>query len=283
MKIKYIKKIPPQIKYDIEVETTSNFFANRILIHNSRCIATKDGLFTRTGERYITVPHLEKDMEPWFEKYPDSVLDGELYSHEHRQQLNELIKLVRKTVHITNQDLIDSENIVRYYVYDGVFQDGQSYTERKAFIDNNLMNITQYCASVADVPLSNESNLHNFYNSVLELGEEGIMIRNKNSLYENKRSKNLLKLKPEDDDTCIILAVKEGEGNWSNKCKTFTVEWEGRVFDASLKGSMEDAIDIWNNQDQWIGTRRTFLYMGLTGLGTPSYARIDYNNCIPSI
>ena len=105
-------------------------------------------------------------------------------------------------------------------------------------------------------------------------------IRNLNSSYENKRSSNLLKLKPEDDDEAIIIDIIEGEGNWSGTGKKLSLSWKDKIFDATLKSTMEDARDFLINKNLWIGKKVTFLYNGLTGLGTPNFARVDYNNCI---
>jgi len=62
--------------------------------NGNRCIATKDGLFTRKGEKYMSVPHIENALKPLFKMYPDAVLDGELFNNDLRQQLNEISKLI---------------------------------------------------------------------------------------------------------------------------------------------------------------------------------------------
>lgn len=156
-----------------------------------------------------------------------------------------------------------------------------SYLERKAMIDSIIIKTClKYCREVPSIPVESHDQLMAFYDSVVEEGQEGIMLRQKHSKYENKRSKNLLKLKPEDSSEGKILAMHEGDGNWSGVCKTFTIEWEGKIFDATFKGSKEEAAQCWKEQDFWIGKIVTFLYNGLTGLGVPNFARIDYNNCI---
>jgi DNA ligase-1 len=259
----------------------------QLKLNGSRCIATKDGLFTRTGEKYLSVPHIFEDLKPVFEKNPDIVLDGELFNDEYRQQLNELMKLVRKTVNITPEDLVKSEQIVQYHVYDLYDPNNPDfpYDTRKGEAMRMCFDAnTKYVKNVDTYYLSLNcpDYLNQVYQAALNCGHEGIMLRHRYAPYENKRSKNLLKLKPEMDDECVILNVLEGEGNWSAKCKTFTVEWSGKVFDASLKGSMEDATNIWNNKEQWIGRRVKFLYNDLTGLKIPNFARIDCNNCEPS-
>ena len=168
-----------------------------------------------------------------------------------------------------------------FYVYD-YFEPNKEkgYIFRKALIDHYVIKeYPKYLRKVDDHEITSEEELNKLFDDTIADGGEGLILRKKDSLYECKRSKNLLKMKADDDDEAIILAIHDGEGNWANKCKTFTIKWGEKVFDASLKGSMEDAIEIWNNQDKWIGKEVTFLYMGLTGLGIPNYARIDCKNC----
>jgi DNA ligase-1 len=104
-------------------------------LNGNRCVATADALKTRKGEVYVCVTHINKALEKFFKKYPDAVLDGELYNRELRQTLNELSKLVRRTVHITAEDLNRSEEIVEYHIYDGWGFDGLDkdapYSNRK--------------------------------------------------------------------------------------------------------------------------------------------------------
>ena len=89
---------------------------------------TKHGLFTRKGEKYLSVPHIEKALEKFFAAFPDAVLDGELYNYDKRQKLNELMSLVRKTKNISKEDLKKSEEIVEYVLYDGYNIGGQDHT-----------------------------------------------------------------------------------------------------------------------------------------------------------
>lgn len=272
-------------------------------LNGMRCVATKDGLFTRKGERYMTCKHIEDALKAFFDKHPDAVLDGELFNEEYRQQLNEISKLIRKTVHISQDDLDASKKYVRYYVYDGYgFDDGsetfvdadhhktKGYIRRKEALDNLILELVPchgairgggtYIHSVFSHKISSTKDLDKIYAQYVDAGHEGIMLRNCNSPYENKRSKHLLKVKPEDDSEAVIMDIIEGEGNWSGTGKTITLQWQGKTFDASFKGSREQAAEFLLNRDEWIGKTVTFLYNGLTGLGTPNYARVDINNCI---
>jgi DNA ligase 1 len=250
-------------------------------LNGMRCILSKDGAFSRTGERILTIPHIEKELAPLFEQYPGLVCDGELFNNDLRQKLNELISICRKTVNITAEDLVLSEQIVQYHVYDCFDSNNADYTYMKRFdfFNNEIGKYNRYCRVVDVEFLCSEEHLNDRFAALLADGQEGAILRDKNSLYENKRSKNLLKMKSEMDSECVILDVMEGDGNWSGKCKTFKVQWEGKVFDASLKGTMEQALEIWNNKDQWIGRVATFLFNDVTGYSVPNFARIDYNNC----
>jgi DNA ligase-1 len=137
-----------------------------------------------------------------------------------------------------------------------------------------------YVFTVSDHRIKSTEELNQVYSYYVDAGHEGIMLRNCKSPYENKRSKHLLKVKPEDDSEAVILDISEGEGNWSGSGKTITLKWDNKVFDASFKGTYEQAVQFLKDKDQWIGKTVTFLYNGLTGLGTPNFARIDINNCV---
>lgn len=269
--------------YASKIDFTKECWVAQCKFNGMRCIATKNGLFTRKGERYMTCKHIEDTLKPFFENYPDAVLDGELFNEEYRQQLNEISKLIRKTVHISQDDLDQCAKLVKYYVYDGygfdVYPKNFPYDIRKNAIDIEL-SVSDHIELVESHKIESQDDLDKVYSQYVDAGHEGIMLRNCNAPYENKRSKYLLKVKPEDDSEAVILDIIEGEGNWSGTGKTITLQWQGKTFDASFKGSREQAAEFLLNRDKWIGKTVTFLYNGLTGLGTPNYARIDINNCL---
>jgi len=255
--------------------------------NGGRAVATKGGIHTRRGERYLSIPHIYNTLLPIFEKYPNLVLDGEGYNHEHRYKLNELMKILRtvKTTKLTNDFLEKSKNTVRYYVYDGYGWDNITETtaceeRRKAL--SRLLKDVPYIVVVPYGIAKTVAEVNTLYATFVDDGYEGAMIRNINSPYEHKRSYNLLKVKPEMDDECEIVDVMLGTGNWSGVAKTVTVKWKDKTFDATLKGSQLQCLDVWNNKNTWIGKTVTFLYNDLTGLGIPNFARIDLDNCFKS-
>ena len=256
--------------------------------NGNRCIATKDGLFTRTGERYMSVPHIENSLKPFFVKYPEAVLDGELFNNDLRQKLNEINKLIRKTKHIDANDIATSEKLVEYYVYDGygfncgystILEESSAYSERKMWIDNNIVRQFRYIRAVETTLVKSEAEMQSIFQKLLNDQQEGAILRNMDSGYEHKRSKNLVKVKIDEDDEAIILNITDGDGNWSGAATNVTLKWKDKTFDGVFKGTYETRAEILKNKKDWVGREVTFLFMGLTGLGTPSFARVDPANC----
>lgn len=274
--------------YAKDIDFTKGQYLIQRKLNGNRCIATSYGLFTRKGEQYISVPHIEEQLKPYFIKKPNAILDGELYNHSLRLKLNELSSLVRKTKNITKEDLAKSEAIVQLWLYDGYGFDGLDESVGYETRWRALRDVPDYLNSNSSIrileytQLTSEKDFNTLYNSFIDDGEEGAILRLKSMPYEHKRSKNLLKVKPEDSDEAIVLDVMEGEGNWAKTGKIIRLQWNGKEFNATLKGTYEQAVDVLKNKKGWIGRRVTFLYNSLTGLNTPNFARVDYDNWEPS-
>ena len=248
-----------------------------------RVIITKDGAFTRKGERYEVIPHILKSLVPLFEKYPDLVLDGEAYNHIYRHQLCELNRILRTTVNITDGLLARSEMLVRLYVYDGygfdnITEETECHDRRQAL--KKLLGGVDYTVWVSFGIARTLEEVYVIYNEYVEEGYEGAMIRNWNASYQHKRTNDLLKVKPEDDDEAVILSIHKGVGNAANLAAKASLKMaDGREFNATFKGSEEQRMEILKNPKDWIGKEVTFLYNGVTGYNIPNFARIDINNC----
>ena len=144
--------------------------------NGGRCVATKDGLFTRKGEKYLSVPHIENSLKEFFEKNPEAILDGELMGDGFKTCLNETMKLIRKTVKITPQDLVDSEKLVKYHIYDcyDCFNIKQSdgYLVRNSAIDY-VVEGNSYCRKVESTICQNEEDVFDHFDKLTSDNEEG--------------------------------------------------------------------------------------------------------------
>lgn len=251
---------------------------------NGMRLATLNGQsFSRKGEVVATVPHFAESLAPLFAEFPNAVVDGEAYNHDYRHQLNELMKILRKTKNISEQDLLTSRQKVKYYVYDGygfagIEKDTPQFERRAKLIAFFEKQNFDFIEVVHGQLAKSEQEVWSIYEKFVEEEYEGAMVR-LNGPYKNSRSSDLLKLKPESDDEGTILEVIEGSGNWGGVAKIFTISWRGKTFNATIKGSHEDCLCILQNPQKWIGKEVTFIYNDLTGLGVPNYARVDVNNC----
>ena len=53
-----------------------------------RCIVKSDGMWTRTGKKIVSAPHIFQALKPYFEKNPDLIFDGELYADKYANDFN---------------------------------------------------------------------------------------------------------------------------------------------------------------------------------------------------
>lgn len=224
-----------------------------------RAIITKDGMFSRTGKRYIACPHITKELEPFFSFYPNAILDGELYNHELKHDFNKITSIVKKTKP-TPADLAEA-SIVQYWVYDMVYD--AKFSERNKFVESYLKGL-QYVKVLPTTEVCNEQELDSMYEQYLSDGFEGQMIR-LDTTYENGRTKALLKRKDFQDAEYEIIDITEGEGNLAGNVGRVTLKTEsGETFMASVNGSREFTADIWKNKDEYIGKLATVKFFNLT-------------------
>ena len=234
-----------------------------------RCIVREDGMWSRNGKQIISAPHIYEALKPWFEQNPDLILDGELYANKDVADFNTIISCVRKTKP-TTADLETSKKI-QYWVYDIPSVDGTSIERIEELADFNLPDC---CVKVPTITLHDESMIMKQYGVYIEQGFEGQMLRaSGNSLYENKRSKTLLKHKTFNDAEFTILGVIEGKGNLTGKVGKLQFEINGKPFESAVNGDWEYLAELLKRNDL-IGKQATVKYFELTEDGIPRFPKV---------
>tara|TARA_Y100001973_G_scaffold31797_1_gene47977 strand:- start:3326 stop:4501 length:1176 start_codon:yes stop_codon:yes gene_type:complete len=250
-----------------------------------RCIAMREGLFTRTGKEITAVPHISEALEPFFEKYPNAVLDGELYNHKYKDDFNKIIHLVRKQ-NLTDEHLAESEEMIQYHIYDApVIGEGfggrYNWTEKDSFSDRTSILDAQFpnlgldkedcLVLVETTEIHGREQLDRCYEDYVDTGYEGQMIR-LDGPYENKRSPRLLKRKDFIDEEYKILGYEEGKGNRAGTIKHFQFQSKtGKPFNSNVKGTFEYLADLLQNAKSLIGKKATVKYFNLTPDGVPRF------------
>ena len=247
-----------------------------------RCIAMREGLFTRTGKEITAVPHISEALEPFFKLYPNAVLDGELYNHAYKDDFNKIIHLVRKQ-NLTDEHLAESAEMIQYHIYDApVIGNGKwamtekdLYSDRTSKLDASFVNLKlekEDClVIVPTVEIHGREQLDRCYEDYIEAGYEGQMVR-LDGPYENKRSPKLLKRKEFVDEEYKILGYEEGEGNRAGTIKHFKFKnKDGKEFNSNVKGSFSYLTKLLEIADTLIGKDATIKYFNLTPDGVPRF------------
>jgi DNA ligase-1 len=255
-------------KYDPKKHTDFPYYSQPKL-DGIRCLVSKDGMQSRNGKPIISAPHILEALEPFFDKYPDVVLDGELYNHDLKDQFEKIVSLVRKTKP-TAEDLKESKELVQYWVYDCMTD--YDFAGRNQMIadifetfDSKYRKENDSIGRVNTTVVDNEHNIETMLGHYLEQGYEGQMLRVPNSLYEGKRSKNLIKHKEFEDDEFQIVSIEEGKGNWAGAAKRVEIRLkDGTTQFSGVRGSFDFLKELLYNANDYIGTDVTVRYQNKT-------------------
>jgi len=96
-----------------------------------RCVVKKDGMWSRNGKPIVSAPHVLVALKDFFVKFPNAILDGELYADKFANDFNAICSLVKKTKP-TPEDLTESAKNIQYWVYDWIVQ--KTFSDRNADI-----------------------------------------------------------------------------------------------------------------------------------------------------
>ncbi len=90
--------------------------------------------YSRTGKEWKNINHILEQLRPFFMKYPNVILDGELYNHDLKDNFEKIISLVRKTKP-TDEDRLEASRLTQFHCYDIIPQnEDNTYEFRKGFL-----------------------------------------------------------------------------------------------------------------------------------------------------
>ena len=240
-----------------------------------RCLADKNGLWTRQGKPINSCPHIWEAVRSIVENSPDIVLDGELYNHDLKEDFNKITSLVRKSKS-TPEDILEAEKMVEYHVYD-MFS---SVTPNLLFAQRThvLEAIIKSEGCTQLVPTTycpDQESLDAMYGQYMTDGYEGQMVRN-DIVYENKRSNGLLKRKEFITEEYEVVSMEQGQGNWHGHTKRFILRMpNGETCGSGVRGKQDVLKALWDSQVS--PTWATLRYFGLTPDGVPRFpVVVDY-------
>jgi ATP-dependent DNA ligase len=233
---------------------------------------------SRTGTYFDTMTHIAKSLAPLFERYPDVVLDGELYTTE--IPFEELAGLI-KTKKLTAKDH-ERLCMIDYHIYDivdekSVYQ--KRYTDiKKMFASvaaatlSSPHELPQYIRLVETIEVNTKVEFKSEFSRFIEEGYEGIMLRNKEGKYRcNYRSHDLQKYKEFEEDEFKIVGFTQGDGRDKGTVIWICETKEEKKFTVRPRGTMESRRKLFENGNKYVGKMLTVIYQELTEEGKPRF------------
>ena len=210
----------------------------------------------------------------WFtESFPSFELDGELWLG--RNQFESTVSIVRKKTPDKRWKKIT------YHVFEVPKQAG-GLLDRLGILKKFLRRKNNTFLRVIDQrEITSNKMLDIELHRVLDLGGEGLVVRNSETTYKTGRLDSALKVKLKQDAECIVSGYINGKGKYQGmvgalRCDLIPAQVD-RLF-PKLKQNKDVTIKIGSGLSDAqranppkIGTMITFQYMGLTKTGLPRF------------
>ena len=223
--------------------------------------------YSRTGKEWKNIDHILEDLVPFFDKYPNVILDGELYNHDLKDDFEQIISIVRKTKPTENDRLL-SLKYVQFHCYD-IIDETLTFEERNYFISKHV-EPSRCIKHVQTIPIPTEVQAKDYHQANLKAGYEGSILRT-NDVYQCKRSHSLRKFKDFHDTEATIIGYVEGKGKRLGTLGKFLmVDANGVEFGCPPgKGyNYKDLADMLKNIKDYVGQVATFTYFEKTKAGS---------------
>lgn len=243
-----------------------------------RCISYLDNnnivIQSRTGLRFENFDILKEQLMNIFKIVGDNVyLDGELYTDS--IIFEELSGLVRLSKEKAAKEQIQKINTIKYNLFDIFFSDTSNmiYTDRKEKLEQ-LMKIKNInLISLVEAKLINDyKEIDSHHDNFVSQGYEGLMVRDKNGLYEpNKRSKYLQKFKKFMEEEFEIIGFKEGLGDEKGCVVWRCINSDGNEFNVRPKGTREQRKEYFKEGKKYVGKKLTVIFQEYEDSGIPRF------------
>ena len=237
-----------------------------------RCLIQYDDgkvtAYSRTGKVWKNIEHITLGLYRFFDKYPNVILDGELYNHDFKDDFASIISMVRKTKPTAEDRVISSDN-VQFHCYD-IVDEKLPFKQRIEFINNNLMLLSSSIKIVYTMQITSHENALTFLDSFVAGGYEGSILRT-NDAYACKRSHNLRKFKDFSDAEATIVGYLDGKGKRTGTLGKFIMQDDNGVEFGCPPGkgyTYKQLGTMLENIGDYIGQRATFTFFERTKAGS---------------
>jgi len=218
--------------------------------------------WSRTGKQWKNINHITSSLEKWFQSNQLTVLDGELYNHDLRDDFETIISLVRRQTP-DDIDMLESRDLVQFHCYDIIHPDNSPFEDRSRFV-KYCVNETDYIKVVSTMLCASDDDAKEIHATNLACGFEGSILRT-NDLYHQKRTHSLRKFKDFYDTEATITGWVEGKGKRIGTIGKFlAVDSEGNEFGMPVMDKFRYLQDNFKLMQGYVGKVATFTYFERT-------------------
>jgi len=212
------------------------------------------------GKKFISRGGHEYKAPKWFTKdFPPFEIDGELWSK--RGDFDTISGIVRRQT--PHEDWIK----LTYNIFEVPNQKGGLISRLNVLKEYLKRHPSKYIRVIKQFTCKDKEHLKTFLQEIEKKGGEGVVVRNPNALYINKRTTQALKVKSFDDTECIVIGYKQGKGKYSGKVGSLICKQSnGQII--NIGSGLSDSL---RDNPPSIGTNITFKYNGLTTKGKPRF------------
>ena len=223
--------------------------------------------YSRTGKEWKNINHILTDLVPFFKKYPNIILDGELYNHDLKNDFEQIISLVRRQKP-DDIDMLESADMVQFHCYD-IIDEELLYDQRNEFINQSLMLLGDSIHIVdTNRVFKHEEALNIHHDANLANGYEGSILR-ANDVYKCGRSWSLRKFKDFHDSEALLLDWVEGVGKRTGTIGKFMAQdMDGNMFGMPVMDKFKYLQANFEEMKTWVGKIATFTYFERTKAGS---------------
>ena len=248
------------INYDDKVFMQPKLDGVRCLIQYDKGKVTA---YSRTGKEWKNIHHITSSLEKWFKSNQTTVLDGELYNHDLRDDFETIISLVRRQTP-DDIDMLESRDLVQFHCYDIIHPDNSKFEDRNRFVKYCVEQSSPYVHIVPTMLVPTESQAKVNHARNLDGGYEGSILRT-NDEYHQKRTHSLRKFKDFHDTEATITGWVEGKGKRKGTIGKFlAIDAEGVTFGMPVMDKFKYLQNNFKKMQGYVGKTATFTYFERT-------------------
>ncbi len=212
-----------------------------------RAIWDGERLVSRTGKEFCAPAWFIKDLPE------DVVLDGELW--EGRGLFQQTCGKVRTKIN-------PEWSGIKYVLFDCIA--GGGFESRITKLRE--LNLPGHVEILEQIKCSGLEHLTRYEQRIINAGGEGVMLRKADSIYENKRSRALLKVKRMQTDEAVVIDYEDGQGRNEGRVGALLCKFRDKII-AVGTGLSDNDRECPPDKGEVV----TFSYFELTDAGMPRF------------